>query len=133
MTIPFQKLPDSIKPEATAALLAGKTWFHWGRETEHPGDDELKRWIPASAGNGFAGICETDSALLAGNNSSGAMLRNADVSRNREPVPHAKKRFLADCLIAAKPKLSNRELARVAEVSHTYIANRRRIAQSGNK
>jgi hypothetical protein len=61
------------------------------------------------------------------------MLRNADVSRNREPVPHAKKRFLADCLIAAKPKLSNRELARVAEVSHTYIANRRRIAQSGNK
>ncbi len=133
MTIPFQKLPDSIKPEAAAALLAGKTWFHWGNQTEHPGDDELNRWIPASAGNGFAVICETDSASPAGNKSSGAMMKNADVSRKLAAVPHAKKRFLADCLIAAKPKLSNRELARVAGVSHTYIANRRRIAQSGNK
>ena len=133
MIIPFRKLPDSIKPEAATALIAGKTWFHWGRETEHPGDDELKRWIPASAGNGFAGICEPDSASPAGNKSSGAMLRNDDISRRLAAVPHAKKRFLADCLIAAKPKLSNRELARVAGVSHTHIANRRRIAQSGNK
>lgn len=133
MIIPFQKLPDSIKPEAAAALLAGKTWFHWGNQAEHPGDDELKRWIPAPAGNGFAGICETDSAAPAGNKSSGAMLRNDDISRHRESVPQAKKRFLADCLISAKPNLSNRELARVAGVSHTYIANRRRIARSGNK
>lgn len=133
MTIPFQKLPDSIKPEAAAALLAGKTWFHWGNQAEHPGDDELKRWIPSPAGNGFVGVCGTDSAAPSGNKSSGAMLRNDDVSRKLAAVPHAKKRFLADCLIAAKPKLSNRELARVAGVSHTYIANRRRIAQSGNK
>ena len=133
MTIPFQKLPDSIKPEAAASMIAGKTWFHWGNQADHPGDDELKRWIPAPSGNGFAGICGTDSASPAGNKSSGAMMKNADISRNRQSVPHAKKRFLADCLIAAKPKLSNRELARVAGVSHTYIANRRRIAQSGNK
>ena len=133
MIIPFQKLPDSIKPEAAAAMIAGKTWFHWGNQADHPGDDELNRWIPAPAGNGFVGICGTDSASPAGNKSSGAMLRNDDISRKLATVPHAKKRFLADCLIAAKPKLSNRELARVAGVSHTYIANRRRIAQSGNK
>ena len=29
--------------------------------------------------------------------------------------------------------LPNRELARIAGVSHTYISTRRRIAQSGNK
>jgi hypothetical protein len=133
MTIQFQKLPDSIKPEAAVALLEGRAWFDWGRETEHPGDDELKRWIPAPAGNGFVGICETDSATPAGNKSSGAMMKNADISRKLAAVTHAKKRFLADCLIAAKPKLSNRELARVAGVSHTHIANRRRIAQCGNK
>ena len=133
MSIRFERLPDSIKPEAAAALLAGKTWFHWGNQAKHPGDDELKRWIPASAGNGFVGICGTDSAAPSGNKSSGAMMKNADISRKLAAVPHAKKRFLADCLIAAKPKLSNRELARVAGVSHTYIAHRRRIAESGNK
>ena len=133
MNIQFQKLPDSINPEAAAAMLAGKTWFHWGEPVERPGDDELKLWIPSPAGNGFAAICDTDSASLAGNKSSGAMLRNDDISRNRESVPHTKKRILADALIAAKPKLSNRELARVAGVSHTFISSRRRIAQSGNK
>ena len=133
MIIPFRKLPDCIKPEAAAAMIAGKTWFHWGNQAEHPGDDELKRWIPATAGNGFAGICGTDSASPAGNKSSGAMLRNAEISRKLAAVPHAKKQFLADCLIAAKPNLSNRQLARVAGVSHTYIANRRRITKGGNR
>lgn len=142
----FQKLPDHLKPQAAPEILAGRDWYHWGEQVEHPGDDELKRWIPdasgfvairgsesATNGNEFVSICGTDSAAPAGNKSSGALLRNADISRKRESVPHAKKRFLADCLIAAKPNLSNRELARVAGVSHTYIANRRRIAQSGNK
>ena len=133
MNIQFQKLPDSINPEAAAAMLAGKTWFHWGEPVERPGDDELKRSIPWPAGNGFVATCDTDSASLVGNKSSGAMLRNDDISRKRESVPHAKKRFLADCLIAAKPKFSNRELARVAGVSHTFVSARRRIAQSGNK
>jgi hypothetical protein len=51
MTIPFQKLPDSIKPEAAASMLTGKTWFHWGNQAEHPSDDEHQRWIPSPAGN----------------------------------------------------------------------------------
>jgi hypothetical protein len=133
MNIQFQKLPNSTKAEAAAAMLSGKTWFHWGEPVERPEDDELNRWIPSPTGNGFVAICDTDSASFVGNKSSGAMLRNDDISRKRESVPHAKKRFLADCLIAAKPKLSNRELARFAGVSHTYIASRRKIAQSGNK
>jgi hypothetical protein len=61
------------------------------------------------------------------------MLRNDDISRKLASVPHAKKRILADCLIAAKSTFSNRELARIGGVSHAYIANRRRIARSGNK
>ena len=133
MTIPFQKLPDSIKPEAAAAMLTGKTWFHWGNQAEHPSDDELQRWIPSPADNRFVGISGKNSASLAGNKSSGAMFRNDDVSLKRASVSHAKKRFLADRLIASKPRLSNRELARVGGVSHTFISRRRKLSQSGNK
>lgn len=61
------------------------------------------------------------------------MMKNAEVTSKRASVTHAKKRFLADCLIAAKPDLSNRELARMGSLSHTYIANRRKIAKGGNK
>jgi hypothetical protein len=132
MTIQFQKLPDSTKPEAAAALLAGKTWFHWGRETEHPGDDELKRWIPAPAGKGFAGICETDSATsrapASGNDSTSGMMKIADVCKYPEGGIQRLKRKRADILLAARPELSDRELARLAGVSHTYIAKRRRVA-----
>ena len=107
--------------------------------------NELNRWLPHTRGfvanrgskpssseSGFVGICGTDFAASAGNISSGVMMKNAEVTSKRASVTHAKKRFLADCLIAAKPDLSNRELARAAGVSHTYMANRRRVAQSGN-
>ena len=117
-----------------------------GKPQETLDANELNPWLPhargfvairdsesSTNGNGFVDICGTDSASPAGNKSFGAMLRNADISRKRDSVPHAKKRFLADCLIAAKPDLSNRELARMGSLSHTYIANRRRIVQSGNK
>lgn len=117
-----------------------------GKPQETLDANELNRWLPNARGfvaicgnersskdNGFVGICEHDFASPSGNKSFGAMLRNADISRKRDSVPHAKKRFLADCLIAAKPDLSNRELARMSGLSHTYIANRRRIVQSGKK
>lgn len=47
----FQKLSDHLKPQVAAAILAGRDWYHWGEQVENPGDDELKRWIPAPAGN----------------------------------------------------------------------------------
>ena len=117
-----------------------------GKPQETLNATELNRWLPDARGfvaicgserslteSGFVGICETDSASPAGNISSGEMMKNAEVSSKRVSVSHAKKRFIADCLIAAKPDLSNRELARMGSLSHTYIANRRRIVQSGNK
>jgi len=116
-----------------------------GKPLEPLDATKLKRWFPdsmdvaicgnerSSSSNGFVGICGTDSHSHTGNISSEAMMKNADISRKGESVPRAKKRFLADCLIAAKPDLSNRELARMGGLSHTYIANRRRIVQSGNK
>jgi hypothetical protein len=131
-TIPFARLPEHAKRQAAPDLMQGKQWFWFGSIVEPPEVRELAQWINP-AGNGFTGTCGTDSDSPAGNKSSGAMLRNADISRKLAAVPHAKKRFLADCLIAAKPNLSNRELARVAGVSHTYIANRRRITKGGNK
>jgi hypothetical protein len=132
MTIRFERLPDNTKPEAAAALLAGKTWFHWGHQAEHPGDDELKRWIPASAGNGFVGICGTDSATsrapASGNDSTSGMMKNVKVCKYPEGGIQRLKRKRADILLAARADLSNRELARLAGVSHTYIAKRRRVA-----
>ena len=129
MTIPFRKLPDSIKPEAAAALIAGKTWFHWGQETEHPGNDELCRWILPGE---FVGICGTDSATFrataSGNDSTSGMMKNVKVCKYPEGGIQRLKRKRADILLAARPDLSDRELARLAGVSHTYIAKRRRVA-----
>ena len=129
MTIPFQKLPDSTKPEAAAAMLAGKTWMHWGQETEHPGNDELFRWILPGE---FVGICETDSATsrapASGNDSISGMMKNVKVCKHPEGGIQHLKRKRADILLAARADLSDRELARLAGVSHTYIAKRRRVA-----
>lgn len=117
-----------------------------GKPQETLNATELNRWLPDARGfvaicgterssrdNGFVGICGHDFASPSGNIFSGVMMKNAEVSLKRVSVTHAKKGFLADCLIAAKPDLSNRELARMGGLSHTYIANRRRIAKSGNK
>jgi hypothetical protein len=129
MIIPFRKLPDSTKPEAAAALLAGKTWFHWGRETEHPGNAELFRWIDPGE---IVGICGTDSATsrtpASGNDSTSGMMKNVKVCKYPEGGIQRLKRKRADILLAARPDLSDRELARLAGVSHTYIAKRRRVA-----
>ena len=110
MIIPFQKLPDSIKPEAAAALLAGKTWFHWGNQAEHPGDDELKRWIPAPAGNV----------------ATGEGLRIVDATLPR--MTQKQKRSAADAALKAHPQATNREIARLTATSHTFVAIRREAA-----
>ena len=107
MIIPFQKLPDSIKPEAAAAMLAGKIWFHWGKQAEHPGDDELKRWIPAPAGN-----VATDAGL-----------RIVDPPAHR--MTRKQKRSAVDTALKARPKATNREIARHTATSHTFVSARR--------
>ena len=110
MTIPFQKLPDSIKPEAAAALLAGKTWFHWGNQAEHPGDDDIKRWIPASVGNV----------------ATGEGLRIVDATSPR--MTQKQKRSAVDTALKAHPQVTNREIARLTATSHTFVAIRREAA-----
>jgi hypothetical protein len=107
MTIPFQKLPDSTKPEAAAAMIQGKIWMHWSQETEHPGDDELKRWIPAPAGN-----VATDHVL-----------RIVDAPEPR--MTRKQKRKAVDSALEANPQATNREIARRTKTSHTYVAIRR--------
>jgi hypothetical protein len=142
--IQFSELPDDAKRRAAPDIAQGLQWGWYGRRVEPPDATELKRWLPdsmdvaicgnerSSSGNGLVGICGTDSATDNGNKLFTPMMTNADVSLKPASIPHAKKRFLADCLIAAKPNLSNRELARAAGVSHTYVANRRRLVRSGN-
>ena len=110
MTTPFQKLPNSTKPEAAAAMLAGKTWFHWGNQTEHPGDDELKHWIPAPAGN------------VATN----AGFRIVEMTPQR--MTREQKRRAVDAALKAHPLATNREIARLTSTSHTFVAIRRDAA-----
>lgn len=107
MTTPFQKLPDSTKPEAAAAMIQGKIWMHWSQETEHPGDDELKRWIPAPAGN-----VATDHVL-----------RIVDAPEPR--MTRKQKRKAVDSALEANPQATNREIARLTATSHTFVAIRR--------
>jgi hypothetical protein len=107
MKLPYQKLPDSIKPEAAAAMIEGKIWMHWGQETEHPGNDELSRWIPAPAGN----VATSEG------------LRIVDALAPR--MTRKQKRKAVDDALEANPKATNREIARLTATSHTFVGIRR--------
>ena len=144
MTIPFERLPDHLKPKAAPEILGGRDWYYYGSRVETLGEEELKRWIPASDfvaicgedsdpnPKGFVGICGTDSATsrapASGNDSTSEMLKNVKVCKYPEGGIQRLKRKRADILLAARPDLSDRELARLAGVSHTYISKRRRLA-----
>jgi hypothetical protein len=84
--------------------------------------------------NGFVSICGTDSATsrasASGNDSTYGMMTFVKVCKYPKGGIQRLKRKRADILLSAKPDLSNRELARLAGVSHTYIAKRRRVATS---
>ena len=107
MTTPFQKLPATIKPEAAAAMLAGKTWFHWGEQVEHPGDDELNRWITAHNGNVATG---TEFRI---------------VEKTTQRMTREQKRSAVDAALKAHPQATNREIARLTATSHTFVSIRR--------
>jgi hypothetical protein len=144
MTIPFERLPDHLKPKAAPENHAGRDWYYYGSRVETLGEEELKRWIPSSdfvaicgedSGPNpkeFGGICETDSATsrapASGNDSTSGMMKIADVCKYPEGGIQRLKRKRADILLAARPDLSDRELARLAGTSHTFISKRRRVA-----
>jgi predicted transcriptional regulator len=56
------------------------------------------------------------------------MMKNVKVCKYPEGGIQRLKRKRADILLVARPELSDRELARLAGVSHTYIGRRRRVA-----
>lgn len=90
---PWATLPETIKREAAPAMLAGKAWFHYGRQVENPGGAELRRWLPLPA---FP--------------------------------PHrtnADKRAAVLDLLRHDRRMSNREVARLAGVSHTFVSHLR--------
>lgn len=62
---PWASLPDSVKAEAAVGMLAGKTWFHFGREIENPGEHELRRWLPLPAFPAARRNADKQAAVLA--------------------------------------------------------------------
>lgn len=121
MTIPFQKLPDHLKSKAAPEILVGRDWYYYGSRVETLGEEELKRWIPADP-----------HASASGNDSTSGMMKIADVCKYPKGGIQRLKRQRADILLASRADLSDRELARLAGVSHTYIAKRRRVATNAS-
>jgi hypothetical protein len=155
MTIPFKKLPDHLKPKAALEMLVGMDWQYYGEVVEHPGDAELRKWIPANNGiidnfgndskpedSGFVGFCAGDSANTnsefagkrgnpyankIGNVSTTALLRFVALHGgvSTPRLTTKGKRRLVDAALRMNSHLSNREIARATGTSHTFVAKRR--------
>jgi hypothetical protein len=143
--IQFSELPDHAKRRAAPDIAQGLQWGWYGKRVDAPDVNELNRWLPhargfvancgskpSSSDNAFVGICGTDSATslasASGNDSASEMLKIVKVCKYPKAGIQRLKRKRADILLAARADLSDRELARLAGVSHTYIAKRRRVA-----
>jgi len=42
----WASLPDSVKRQAAPDMLDGGAWAFYGRQVQHPGIAELRRWLP---------------------------------------------------------------------------------------
>jgi hypothetical protein len=111
--IPFEKLPESVRPEAARSLLAGGCWMYWG-DTVQETDPELLRYWAARA------PCATqEAAEPAGKVETAAPI----IGR----LTNASKRAAVDSELRRHPDRGDRELARSLGVSHRYVALRRRV------
>jgi hypothetical protein len=110
--IPFEKLPESVRPEAARSMLAGDIWIYWG-DTVRETDPELLRYWAARAPDATQPIAET-------------------ASKAEAPAPiigrltTAAKRAAVDSELQRNPARGDRELARLLGVSHPFVAKRRR-------
>jgi len=122
-TIKFSQLPDSRKPEAAKAMLAGaRDWMFFGDLVEHPGADELRRWAGLAPQSPQAGAEGAD-----GGSAPHRPLSDAHPhTRDDRPMTRQQKREAVDLALSSIVNLSDRELARRLGVSHTFIALRRR-------
>lgn len=155
MTIPFQKLPDHLKPKAALEMLVGMDWQYYGERVENPGNEELRKWIPASSGiianfgndsdpvdsdfvrfrgggsanteSGFVGNCGNPHTNQIGNVSTPALLQFVAVHGGDSTLRLTikGKRRIVDEALRKTPNLSNREIARTSGTSHTFVAKRR--------
>jgi hypothetical protein len=110
--IPFEKLPESLRPEAARSMLAGGTWMHWGNIVAETDRSLLEFWAA------HAPTSVQEAPHVAGKVSTLA------------PPPkltNAAKRAAVDSELRRNPGRGDRELARFLGVSHRYIALRRRV------
>jgi len=59
----WASLPDSVKRQASADLLAGKSWIYWGRPVEAPSEEELMVWLPVNRSEGHYGNADKRRAV----------------------------------------------------------------------
>ncbi|MDX2080249.1 MAG: hypothetical protein SFU53_05640 [Terrimicrobiaceae bacterium] len=118
----WASLPESIKRQAAPDMLRGERWFHFGRPVQHPGTAELAKW----AGTAPASVTPPAPQKPAG---EAASARTPRVRRQSQPARMTcrEKREAADNAIRSHPDKGNRELARLAGVTHPFIAKRRRF------
>jgi hypothetical protein len=133
MSKPIQSwagLPDHYKRQAAPEMLAGKGWYYFGGLVQHPGADELRRWVDSAPQTPQAGVDSAGSirAAEAGINARIAHTREGISSDIAHPRTREGKRQAVDSALTANPDASNRELARRLNLSHTFIALRRRKA-----
>lgn len=102
-------LPDHLKRQAAPDMLAGKAWMYFGNWIEHPGADELRRWV----------------VIAPQSPQAGAAVAN---TRPRKPTTRQEKRDAVDLALLKNAELPDREHGRILGVSHTFIAMRRRKA-----
>jgi len=120
-------LPDHIKRQAAPDMLAGKDWCCYGCKIEHPGADELRRWA------GITSALPQMPAIVAGNVTPASdrpeVRQRAHSARDTIPKPMTRqeKRQAVDIALRKNDNVSDRELSRLLGVSHTFIANRRRM------
>jgi hypothetical protein len=111
--IPFEKLPESVRPEAARSMLAGGSWMYWGDTVRETDPELLRYWAARAPGATWeaaepAGKVETTAAILG-------------------RLTNAAKRAAVDSELRRHPDRGDRERARSLGVSHRYIALRRRV------
>ena len=106
-------LPEHIKREAAPDMLAGTDWYLYGCKIEHPGVDELRRWV---AENTVTAPCQSEAR------------QSAHRAKNRTPkrMTQQEKRDAVDQALSSNVNVPDRELARRPGLSHAFIALRRR-------
>lgn len=111
--IPFETLPESVRPEAACLMLAGGSWMYWGDTVQETDPELLRYWAARAPG------ATQETAEPAGKVETAAPI----IGR----LTNAAKRAAVDSELQRHPGRGDREIARLLGVSHRYVALRRRV------